>query len=205
VNRLLCIAAICGLAACSGQTEGNGSAEVKSEPAALENAPADTPPTPLAASTASTIVDAVDCAASEETIFSCKTSGGKRIAVCATGSGKVEYRFGSKQPELVLSGGRWAAAAYSGGGEAQIAFDNGATRYVVFSRMVRTNFEADEPNYPAISDGVLVLRKDKVVATLTCADADPMPVQYDAAEKHMKQQDELVTYETERADPIKAE
>ncbi len=71
--------------------------------------------------------------------------------------------------------------------------------------MIRTNFEADEPNYPAISDGVIVLRNDEVLAISTCNDADAMPVQYDAAQKNMKQQDELFTYETGRTEPPRGE
>jgi len=198
--RLFGLAALGALAACGGQSGDSGAAE--STPVALapasETAPVTTPSAKVPAGS-------VDCQKGEDRIFSCKTGSGKRVAVCGTAAGKTEYRFGATKPELVLQGGQYASVGYSGGGEQQIAFDNGATRYVVFSRMVRTNFAPDEPNYPAISDGVIVLRKDKVLSVLACEDADPMPVQMGLAEKHMKQQDELFTYETERADPMKAE
>ncbi|MEC7625022.1 MAG: hypothetical protein VYA25_12660 [Pseudomonadota bacterium] len=128
--------------------------------------------------------------------------GGKRLAVCAPSAGPAQYRFGTKEAELVLRGGKWARAMYSGGGEAQIAFANGDTRYIVFSRMVRTNFAAGEPNYPAISDGVLIMRNDELVAVRPCAGGQAdMPVQYDAAERVFAQEDELFTDETMRADP----
>lgn len=141
------------------------------------------------------------CKTGEETIFSCKTEAHKRIAVCAVPGGKAEYRYGAAEPELTVAGGRFASVAYSGGGEAQLAFANRGTRYVVFSRMVRTNFAAGEPNNPAISDGVIVLRGEEVLSVLECSEAEPVPVQYDIAARHMEREDVLFTEETGRADP----
>ena len=114
----------------------------------------------------------VECASGEAEVFSCKVAGGKRIAICGTGTGRgeAEYRFGDGEPELVLSGGRWASVPYSGGGEAQVAFASGDTSYVVFSRIVRTNFAAGEPNDPAISDGVIVLEDKEVIGIQLCDD-----------------------------------
>ena len=144
----------------------------------------------------------VDCAAPEETVFSCAMPGGKRLAVCAPPEGPAQYRFGGTGPELVLTGGTWANAAYSGGGEAQIAFANGDTNYTVFSRIVRTNFTAGEPNNPAITDGVVITRDGAFVALRLCegGQAD-MPVQYDAAGRAFTHEDALFTDETIRADP----
>jgi hypothetical protein len=144
----------------------------------------------------------IDCTAQEEAVFSCAMPGDKRLAVCAPSEGPAQYRFGGKTPELVLRGGKWATAMYSGGGEAQIAFANGDTRYIVFSRMVRTNFAAGEPNYPAITDGVMITRDGEFVALRLCegGQAD-LPVQYDAAERAFAQEDELFTEETIQADP----
>ena len=144
----------------------------------------------------------VDCTAAEEMIFSCEMAGGKRLAVCAAAGGQAQYRYGKDAPELALSGGKWANVMYSGGGEAQILFSNGDTDYIVFSRMVRTNFTPGEPNYPAISDGVVILRGGEFAALRLCAGGQgEMPVQYDAAKRVFEEMDDLFTGETVRADP----
>lgn len=116
--------------------------------------------------------DPVACAADEQELFSC-TAGSKRIAVCgvtnAQGQKTAQYRFGTpEEAEIVLDGGRFANVPYSGGGEAQIAFANGATRYIVYSRTVRTNFTAGEPNNPEFTDGVMVLRNGETIADRQC-------------------------------------
>jgi hypothetical protein len=172
------------------------------EPAPVERE-VDQTPAPAAVQTSSEATPtaaSVDCAVDEEAIFSCMTERGKRIAVCGTADGKAEYRFGGDKPELVLSGGEWASVPYSGGGEAQIAFDNKAMRYVVFSRMVRTNFTAGEPNNPAMSDGVIVLEGTRVVGLQVCADPDVLPIQYSAADARFPVAADLFTWETGRAD-----
>ncbi|MEX0342393.1 MAG: hypothetical protein AB3N06_07390, partial [Erythrobacter sp.] len=70
----------------------------------------------------------VACNAGEETVFGCQVASGKRVAVCAGDNGRTFYRFGSDRLELEIEGGAWAHAAYSGGGEAQIAFENAGIR-----------------------------------------------------------------------------
>ena len=142
----------------------------------------------------------VECASGEAEVFSCKVAGGKRIAICGTGRGEAEYRFGDGEPELVLSGGRWASVPYSGGGEAQVAFASGDTRYVVFSRIVRTNFAAGEPNDPAISDGVIVLEGEEVIGFQLCDDPDVAAIDYDLAEAHFPRADDLFSWETDLAE-----
>ena len=142
----------------------------------------------------------VECASGEAEVFSCKVAGGKRIAICGTGRGEAEYRFGDGEPELVLSGGRWASVPYSGGGEAQVAFASGDTRYVVFSRIVRTNFAAGEPNDPAISDGVIVLEDKEVIGIQLCDDPDVAAIDYDLAEVHFPRADDLFSWETDLAE-----
>ncbi|KEO91953.1 hypothetical protein EH31_04580 [Erythrobacter longus] len=137
----------------------------------------------------------VACADTEETIFSCTVEGGKQLAVCAGQIG-AQYRFGRGKSELTLSNGRWASVPYSGGGEAQIAFQNGETRYIVFSRVARTNFAPGEPNNPAITDGVIVERAGKKIAELKCGwEGELMPVQVFAAERHLEKADTLFTDE----------
>ena len=140
----------------------------------------------------------VECASGEAEVFSCKVASGKRIAICGTGTGKgtgrgeAEYRFGD--------GGRWASVPYSGGGEAQVAFASGDTSYVVFSRIVRTNFAAGEPNDPAISDGVIVLEGEEVIGIQLCDDPDVAAIDYDLAEAHFPRADDLFSWETDLAE-----
>ncbi|MFW2351525.1 hypothetical protein [Qipengyuania sp.] len=191
------LASLLLLAGCAGAAE--------DEAGSQDSGPAAPPSAGAAAATTAPSEHAsgrVECAAPEETIFSCAMSGGKRLAVCAPQAGAAQYRFGGTSPELVLTGGKWATAMYSGGGEAQIEFANGDTVYTVFSRMIRTNFAAGEPNYPAITDGVVITRDGKFVALRLCegGQAD-MPVQYDAAERAFPQSEDLFTDETIRADP----
>ena len=187
------------LASCGG-----GAAENESAPARERGKPVVAPAAALSPAAApaptSPLGKTVGCAPDEERIFSCKVASGKRIAICGTGERDAEYRFGESTPELVLRGGRWASVPYSGGGEAQIAFANGTTRYIVFSRMVRTNFAAGEPNNPAISDGVMVLDGEKVIGLQLCDDADTVSIDYDLAEAHFPRADELFSWETDRAD-----
>ncbi len=197
--------ALCALCACSQEVAQSPDEQPKADPPEIAETSGVSKPKetaePVAAPSAAQGTQ-VACAASEETIFSCTTKTGKQLAVCVGDEG-AQYRFGKDTPELMLSGGRWASAAYSGGGEAQIAFDNGDTRYIVFSRMIRTNFAAGEPNNPAISDGVVVEKSGEFVAVLECGGAgELMPVQYSAAESHLPRADELFTYETGRADPF---
>ncbi|GAA4644333.1 hypothetical protein GCM10023115_22930 [Pontixanthobacter gangjinensis] len=112
------------------------------------------------------------CAEDEPIIFSCTVKGGKQLSVCAseTDAGKptAQYRFGRQSAEMVINGGRFSSVPYSGGGEAQIAFSKGDTRYIVFSRVIRTNFEPGEPNEPDFQDGVMVVRSGRPAVTIRC-------------------------------------
>ncbi|WP_298467778.1 hypothetical protein [uncultured Erythrobacter sp.] len=178
-------------------------AENEAEPAAgqVDTEEAAEPAGPSATKVAAN--SSAACSAKEETLFSCTASNGKQIAVCAAGEGRIEYRYGKGDAELVLADPEWASVPYSGGGEAQIAFTNGDTRYIVFSRIVRTNFEPGEPNNPAISDGVIVQRGEKLLNMQACGAGDLKPVDYNVAERLMPQsRNELFTYETGRADPF---
>lgn len=189
--RALGLAAFAVLAGCGGQGADRGPAPEEPAPAASARGNAPQPHAP-----------AVACAAGETPIFSCKFSDGKRLAVCGTAPGKAEYRFGGEgRPELVLSGGRNAYAMYSGGGESQLAFDNGDTRYIVFSRMVRTGF-GEDGNMPAISDGVVVELAGKFASIRTCDDPDVLPVRTDAAGRFLTPEGDHFTSETQRADPF---
>lgn len=163
------------------------------------------PQSPISPSAPETRLQAVSCATNEQTVFSCNLGNGKRVAVCAAGEWLGHYRYGGDVAELELSGGRLANVMYSGGGESQIAFENRGYRYIVFSRMVRTNFTPGEPNNPAISDGVMVM-KDGVVADMhLCEDAGLAPVNITLANAIWEAEDDLFTWETGRADPATAE
>lgn len=202
--RALVLVACGMIAACQGQGGETGAA-----------APQDPVPTAAAAAASPEVAARVEkqqrilaaaCKAGETPVFTCKFADGKRVSVCGTAPGKAEFRFGGEgKPELVLSGGRNAYAMYSGGGESQLAFDNGDTRYIVFSRMVRTGFD-ENGNAPAISDGVVVERAGTFAAIRICEDPDLLPVDVYAAEKHFPASDasggaDLFTEETIRADP----
>lgn len=187
------------LASCGSAGAGNDGEPV--EQRAEQAPPPAGPLSPVPATTTSGSPGrTVECASGEAEVFSCKVAGGKRIAICGTGRGEAEYRFGDGEPELVLSGGRWASVPYSGGGEAQVAFASGDTRYVVFSRIVRTNFAAGEPNDPAISDGVIVLEGEEVIGIQLCDDPDVAAIDYDLAEAHFPRADDLFSWETDLAE-----
>ena len=141
----------------------------------------------------------VACSKEETAIFSCKAGNGKTIAVCAAQVGKVEYRYGKGEAELVAPATGFASVPYSGGGEAQIEAKNGDTSYIVFSRVVRTNFTEGEPNYPEFTDGVIVQRGDQVLNLQVCDDPDAKAVDYDAAERFLTTADDLFTEKTDRA------
>jgi hypothetical protein len=142
----------------------------------------------------------VGCASEESPIFACKLANGKRVAVCGLSEWIGQYRYGGSKPELVINGADYSHVMYSGGGESQIAFDHRGYRYIVFSRVVRTNFAAGQPNDPAISDGVVILRGKKFVEMQLCNDANVLPVS-GAANVIWEDQQELFTTETVRADP----
>jgi hypothetical protein len=191
------LAAFTLLAGCQGQPEDKGAAQAA---AATPSATPDVPSALADKMAAQDRIRAAACKADETPIFACKLAGGKRVAVCGAGEWTGHYRFGSDTPELELAGGKYANVMYSGGGEAQIAFANGNTRYIVFSRIVRTSF-GDDGNAPAISDGVVVERGGKFLDIKLCDDPDLLPVDVNAANAIWEDERELFTEETIRADP----
>ncbi len=139
------------------------------------------------------IAQPVACSRRERTLFFCE-AGRKQIAVCgvsdAQGKPQAQYRYGSDTAEIVLNGGRFASVPYSGGGEGQIEFVNGATRYIVYSRTVRTNFEPGEPNDPEFTDGVMVVRGGKVLSDMQCT-GEPQSVDVMAGDDYGGVADEI--------------
>ncbi|QDH34401.1 hypothetical protein [Porphyrobacter sp. YT40] len=165
-------------------------------------APAQTP-SPVATSVAPLAAsgDSISCPSPEETLFFCTMPRRRRLAVCAPEGGEPQYRFGENVPELTIDGGEWGSAPYSGGGEGQIRFSNGMTDYIVFSRIVRTHFTEGEPNYPAIRDGVIIMRRGEVVALRLCEGGQAeTPVNFAVARRAMGEPGALFTDETSRAD-----
>lgn len=145
------------------------------------------------------------CLADEAVAFSCPMKSGKHVSVCITesnGTKFAQYRFGPPDgpAELVWpvkpDSGRlsFTSVPYSGGGEGQIIFTNGDTTYAVFSRIVRTHFVEGEPNYPAITDGIIVKRGGAVLGELLCmGDQAEMPVNFGLAKEYMDAAPELIT------------
>lgn len=198
MNRMTIVsAAALALAACSGGTE------EPTEPTATSTAAETAAATGTDPEAETPKQSSAGCSDAETTIFACTVKGGKTVSVCSTGGKSATYRFGGNEPEIELQGGSWARVGYSGGGELQIAFDNDDTRYVVFSRTVRTNFEPGEPNEPAMSDGVIVLRGGKYAGMQLCSatvgNADDGEAS-EAALQQLPRADDLFTDETSRAD-----
>lgn len=110
------------------------------------------------------------------------------------GAGAVvaQYRYGQagQRPELTWPDAdsddrlTFASVPYSGGGEAQLQFRRGDHQYIVYSRVIRTNFKAGEPNDPAMQDGVIVRRGGEIVARHACADPDVQSIDYEKAGRY---------------------
>jgi hypothetical protein len=148
------------------------------------------------------VIGAGLCSAGEEVIFSCQLDNSKFASICGTRNniGKIvaQYRYGEarQKPELTWpdanSGDRlkFASVPYSGGGEAQLHFRRGDNQYIVYSRVIRTNFTAGEPNEPTMQDGVFVRKGEKVVARHACVDPHLVPIDYEKAELHAEKLDD---------------
>ncbi len=138
------------------------------------------------------------CAPGEPVIFSCLLDNGNALSVCAaaeTGGPRfAQYRYGPSGEASELSfparrqdgALRFLSAPYSGGGEAQLSFVRGSASYVVYSRVMRTNFEAGEANDPQFDDGALVLNGGKIIANHRCEGDQLTSIDYDLATKYAK-------------------
>ena len=192
--------ALAGLAACSDAgAEDVPVSSPKSSPEPVAEATSEEPG--VARLAAPSMPGGFGCASDETPVFACGLDNGKRVAVCSTGERQGQYRYGGDRRELQIDGGEYAYAMYSGGGGGQIAFENAGHRYIVFSRMVRTNFAPGEPNDPAMSDGVIVLRGADFVGMHLCEGGDTLSIQVSPANGIWEDQGELFTDETIRADP----
>jgi len=134
------------------------------------------------------------CAAGEPVLFSCQLDNRNLVSICGARNGAgnpvAQYRYGKagQVPELTWPEAgsadrlKFASVPYSGGGEAQLHFRRGDTQYVVYSRVIRTNFTAGEPNDPALEDGIVVRKGEKIIARHSCADPKLVPIDYEKAE-----------------------
>jgi hypothetical protein len=71
--------------------------------------------------------------------------------------------------KLHMTRGHLARTGYSGGGELQAVFHNGAWTYVVYERTIRTGFAGR--NAPSFTAGVDVLRNGAIVSRRSCRDS----------------------------------
>ena len=202
MNRLVGLSLALALAACSnGDATHDRSAEEVTAVELYEGMPTIDGAAAASASEGKSGPDP-SCSEAEQKVFSCTMKSGKQASVCIAGEGDAQfaqYRFGrvGKTAELV-----WPASAdagvltfksvpYSGGGEAQISFTRGDTTYAVFSRVIRTNFEPGEPNYPQIDDGIMVKRNGAMLGELLCENLD-LPIDVNLAGRHMKPAAEMI-------------
>ncbi len=108
------------------------------------------------------------CAAGQTPLFTCAV-GHKIVSICGVG-GRATYYYGVPgKVEMSSQALSFAERAYSGGGETQISFRNGAYSYVVYDKTVRTSFSSDAHNDPDFSSGLVVEKGGKVLSAKTCA------------------------------------
>ncbi len=178
--------AVLALTACSGSEDGDNQTAAPTQ-AGKSLAQSQQPEVPSKVPAAIMIEDngvPTLCVKGESVLSSCQ-AGSRTISVCgaADPSDGAQYRANLvdtrelSYPDSDIAGAstmRRATAAYSGGGEAQIQFDNKGSTYVVYSRVVRTRFDG-QGNDPAFNAGVAVVKDDKTVGERLCtapADAD---------------------------------
>ncbi|WP_448664496.1 hypothetical protein ACG3SL_07410 [Sphingomonas sp. CJ20] len=136
------------------------------------------------------------CRAGETVLFTCGIAA-RQVSVCGSGSGATaaaRYRLGTPakvELEYPAAGqaGRgtmaYASIPYSGGGETQIHFTSGGYTYVVYSRVVRTNFGPSGRHDPAFSAGVVVQRDGKTLSHRKCTAPTDASVDLAAAQRFL--------------------
>ncbi len=107
------------------------------------------------------------CGAGETVFYSCAV-GHKVVSICG-GDGKASYYFGVPgKVEMSSQALSFAERGFSGGGETQVSFRNGAYSYVVFDKTVRTSFSSGGQNDPESSSGLVVLKGGRAVSSSVC-------------------------------------
>ncbi len=108
------------------------------------------------------------CGAGETVFYSCAV-GHKVVSICG-GDGKASYYFGVPgKVEMSSQALSFAERGFSGGGETQVSFRNGAYSYVVFDKTVRTSFSAGGHNDAESTSGLVVKKNGKEISAMTCA------------------------------------
>lgn len=125
------------------------------------------------------------CRNNEQVVFGCNINK-KIVSLCTSlplnkSSGYIQYRFGTpnkiemEYPSNLVGTKdlfKHSIAAFSGGAEGRIRFQNKDYEYIIFDSMQRTNFKADEPNYPAFDSGLFIRHNGKTISLLHCNDKE---------------------------------
>ena len=107
------------------------------------------------------------CGGGETPLFTCPV-GKKVVSICGSG-GKATYHFGRPgRVEMSSDALSFAETAFSGGGETQISFRNGAYIYIVYDKTTRTSFSSDGHHDPDFSSGLVVQKSGKTISALAC-------------------------------------
>lgn len=129
------------------------------------------------------------CRPNEVVIASCSI-GRKSVSVCGAMKSSSSYRFGTPQKiEIEAHDIRMARRAYSGGGETQILVRNNAYTYILYDRMVRSNFSSSGENSPDFSSGLLVVKSGKVVQSRSCSSNTEVFISSRVAEEYLQEGD----------------
>lgn len=129
------------------------------------------------------------CRPNEAVIASCSI-GHKSVSVCGAKNGSPSYRFGTPQKiEIEAHHIRMARRAYSGGGETQILVRNNAYKYILYDRMVRSNFNSSGENDPEFLSGLLVMKSGKVVQSRLCSSNNEVFIKSRVAEEYLQEGD----------------
>ena len=100
--------------------------------------------------------------------FRCRI-GGDLISVRRSGP-DLSYQVSAHgRVKFHITRGYLARTGYSGGGELQAVFQNGAWTYLVYERTIRTGFGGH--NAPSFTAGVDVLRNGTTVSRRSCREA----------------------------------
>lgn len=103
--------------------------------------------------------------ASDQIAFRCRI-GDDMISVRRSGPDLSYQVVAHDHVKLHVTRGYLARTGYSGGGELQAVFQNGAWTYVVYERAIRTGFGGH--NAPSFTAGVDVLRNGATVSRRSC-------------------------------------
>ncbi|HIF9382734.1 TPA: hypothetical protein ACX6RR_002564 [Photobacterium damselae] len=115
------------------------------------------------------------CQTNETESFSCHIKS-KTVSVCIAPNKQLIYRYGkSNKVELELkSDVHFSSAAYSGGGEGRLTFDNKPYQYIVYSGMADGDWLDKEIGLREKLEfaGVYVFKNKELLTNLKCTSYD---------------------------------